>query len=71
MAENAGESPDLVLSKVLAADEELGWDFSTGKLVNMLEAGVVDPVKVTRTALQNAASAASSLLTTNYAIIEV
>ena len=71
MAENAGDSPDLILSKVLAADDELGWDFSTGKLVNMLDAGIIDPVKVIRTALQNAASAASTLLTTNYAIIEV
>jgi len=71
MAENAGESPDLVLSKVLEATDELGWDFSTGELVNLVETGVIDPVKVTRTALQNAASAASTLLTTNYAIIEV
>ena len=71
MAENAGESPDLVLSKVLGATDELGWDFSTGELVNLVETGVIDPVKVTRTALQNAASAASTLLTTNYAIIEV
>ena len=71
MAENAGESPDLVLSLVQAADDELGWDFSNGKLVNMMETGVIDPAKVTRTALQNAASAASTLLTTNYAIVEV
>ena len=71
MAENAGESPDLVLSLVQAADDELGWDFSSGKLVNMMETGVIDPAKVTRTALQNAASAASTLLTTNYAIVEV
>jgi chaperonin GroEL len=71
MAENAGESPDLVLSLVQAADDELGWDFSSGKLVNMMEAGVIDPTKVTRSALQNAASAASTLLTTNYAIVEV
>jgi len=71
MAENAGESADLILAKVLAAEDGLGWDFSTGKIVDMIEAGVIDPAKVTRTALQNAASAASTLLTTNYAIIEV
>ena len=71
MAENAGESADLVLSIVQAADDNLGWDFATGKLVDMVEQGVIDPVKVTRTALQNAASAASTLLTTNYAIVEV
>jgi len=39
--------------------------------VNMIESGIVDPVKVSRAALQNAASAASTLLTTNYAIIEI
>jgi len=71
MAENAGESPDLILSLVQTADDNLGWDFANGKLVNMVEQGVIDPAKVTRTALQNAASAASTLLTTNYAIVEV
>jgi len=71
MAANAGESPDLILSLVQAADDNLGWDFANGKLVDMIEQGVIDPAKVTRTALQNAASAASTLLTTNYAIVEV
>jgi chaperonin GroEL len=48
----------------------MGWDFTAGRLVNMFEAGILDPAKVTRTALQNAASAASTLLTSNYAIVE-
>ena len=70
MAHNAGESPDLVLYEVLSLHGDDGRDFKTGKLVNMFDAGIVDPAKVTRVALQNAVSAASTLLTTNYAIVE-
>jgi len=70
MALNAGESPDLILSKVLTSDKNNGWDFTKNKLVNMLDAGIIDPVKVTRCALQNAASVASTLIMTNFAIIE-
>ena len=71
MASNAGESPDLILSKVLASHKNDGWDFATGRLVDMLEAGIIDPTKVTRLALQNAASVSSVLLTTNYAKVEI
>ena len=70
MALNADESPDLVISEIQTSDENMGWDFASGQLVDMFEAGILDPAKVTRTALQNAASAASTLLTSNYAIIE-
>ena len=71
MALNAGESPDLIINKVLKAkDTRLGWNFSTGKMVNMYEAGIIDPKKVTRNALENAASVSSTLLTTSYAIVE-
>ena len=70
MAINAGESPDLILSNVLTSDGDLGWDFADNKLTDLYEAGVIDPVKVTRVALQNAVSAASTLITTNYAIVE-
>ena len=48
----------------------IGWNFLTNQSANMLEAGVIDPVKVTRTALQNAASCAGTLITTNYGIIQ-
>jgi len=48
-----------------------GYDFTTGRVINMVDNGIIDPVKVTRCALQNAASAATTLITTNYAIIEV
>jgi len=52
------------------ATSEDGVDFRTGELINMLEAGIIDPVKVTLTALTNAASCAGTLITTNYGIIQ-
>ena len=71
MAENCGLSADLVLARVTEAEEDWGYNFRTDEMVNMMEEGVIDPVKVTRTALQNAASAAGTLITTSHAIIEV
>jgi len=71
MAQNCGLSPDLVLAKVEDAEGNLGYNFRTDEMVDMLEEGVIDPVKVTRTALQNAASAAGTLITTSHAIVEV
>ena len=76
MAENAGMSPDLTLGRVMDALKSnptapVGFDFRTGKMENLNEQGIIDPVKVTISALQNAASAASTLLTTNCAVIEV
>ena len=70
MALNAGESPDLIVSNVEAQEGNLGYDFVTSEIVDMFEAGIIDPVKVTTEALRNASSAASTLLTTNYAIVE-
>ena len=70
MALNSGESPDLLIRAVLSDSEGRGWDFRNGALTNHLKAGILDPVKVTRTALQNAASCAGTLITTNYGIIQ-
>jgi len=70
MAANAGHSPDIVQATVEAAKGVEGYNFATGEVVDLIAAGVVDPVKVTRSALQNAVSVASTLITTNYAIIE-
>lgn len=71
MAENAGMSQSEVLEKLQMSDDvEVGVNFVTGELTNFLECGVIDPVKVTRCALQNAASVAGTLITTNFAIIE-
>ena len=70
MARNAGESPDLILEQVQKEEGSRGYNFATGKMGDLLEEGVIDPVKVTITALTMAASAAGTLLTTGYAIIE-
>jgi chaperonin GroEL len=70
MALNANESPDIIIDKVLNARKNYGWNFRTNELVNLLKSGVIDPVKVARTALQNAASCAGTLITTNYGIIQ-
>jgi len=71
MALNAGESPDLIINRVLKTkNTRQGWDFSTGKMVNMYDAGIIDPKKVTRNAIENAASVSSTLLTTSFAIVE-
>jgi len=70
MALNAGASADLVLEQVSATEGNQGWDFRRGELIDLYENGVIDPVKVTRTALQNAASCAGTLITTNFGIIQ-
>ena len=70
MAKNAGESPDLILAAAEREEGSLGIDFTNGQVIDMLEEGIIDPVKVTRCALQNAVSVASTLITTNHAIIE-
>ena len=70
MASNAGASPDLSVSRILDAEDHEGWNFSTGEFVDLFDSGILDPAKVTRCALQNAASAAGTLLTANYAIVQ-
>ena len=70
MAINAGESPDIICNKVIESGDNIGYDFVSGQLLDMLENGILDPVKVTRTALQNAASVSGTLITTNCAVIE-
>ncbi len=71
LAENAGMEGSLAAKEVAAAGKNRGYDFNTGKIVDMFEAGIIDPAKVTRTALQNAASIAGLLLTTEAVITEV
>lgn len=71
MAINCGLSPDLIEAQIREAPENCGYNFRDFLMVDMVEAGIMDPVKVTRTALQNAASAAGTLITTSHAIIEV
>ena len=70
MAINAGLSPDLTVFRVSEAEGNNGVNFATGEMTDLFEAGVVDPAKVTRSALQNAASVAGALVTTNFAVVE-
>ena len=70
MCNNAGESPDLVLEQVEKQELNYGYDFNSGVILNVLEAGIIDPARVTRCALQNAVSVASTLITSNYDIVE-
>ena len=63
-------SPDLSVKWYITDINNKGWDFKVGQLVDMLEEGVIDPTKVTRCALQNAASAVGALITSGYAIVE-
>lgn len=61
---NAGQEPSVFMRSVIEGPSFFGYDAKNNKLDNMLEAGIIDPVKVTRCALQNAASIAGLLLTT-------
>ena len=71
MVSNAGLSPDIYLEKVENhLNPESGLDVATGDIVNMYTYGIIDPFKVVRCALENAASAASTLLLTDHAIVE-
>ena len=72
IVENAGEDGNVVASKVLEnKDQNFGYDARAGKYEDMVKKGVIDPTKVVRSALQNAASIAGLLLTTEAAIVEI
>ncbi len=72
IAENAGFDPGVIANKVEDAENEnIGFNASTGEYVDMFEAGIVDPTKVERIALQNAVSVASLLLTTEATVSEI
>ena len=64
IAQNAGLAGSVVVNKVKESAQDEGFDAYNEKYVNMIEAGIIDPAKVTRSALQNASSVASTLLTT-------
>ena len=68
---NAGEEASVVVSNVLQGKGNYGYNAATGEYTDLVEQGVLDPTKVTRTALQNAASVASLLLTAEAAVVEL
>ena len=70
IARNAGEDGSIVVHKVREGDAAFGWNAATGEFGDMFQFGVIDPTKVTRTALQNAASISGLLLTTEAMIAE-
>ncbi|OQA23364.1 MAG: 60 kDa chaperonin [Actinobacteria bacterium ADurb.Bin346] len=70
IAANAGFEGSVVVEKVKSLPEGQGLDALNGKYVNMIDAGIIDPAKVTRSALQNAASVAALLLTTEVIVAE-
>jgi chaperonin GroEL len=70
IVDNAGEDPAVILNRVKEGKGAFGYNAATGEFGDMLEAGILDPTKVTRLALQNAASVAGLLLTTEVMIAE-
>jgi chaperonin GroEL len=70
LAENAGKEGSVVVNRVKQEQLNVGFNVMTEKYEDMIEAGVIDPTKVTRTALQNAASIASLLVTTEAIVVE-
>jgi chaperonin GroEL len=71
VATNAGAEGSLIVEHVLKQAEAIGYNAATGEYVDMFKAGIVDPTKVTRSALQNAASVAAMLLTTEAVVTDI
>ena len=72
IAENSGEDSGVIVAKVLEqASENIGFNAASGTFVNMIESGIIDPTKVTRSTIENAGSVASSILTTDVIVAEL
>ncbi|MEH1818956.1 MAG: chaperonin GroEL [Nostoc sp.] len=70
IAENAGQNGAVIAERVKEKDFNVGYDATTGEFVDLFEAGIVDPAKVTRSAVQNAASIAGMVLTTEAIVVD-
>ncbi|MCI5674678.1 MAG: chaperonin GroEL [Ezakiella sp.] len=70
IAENAGKEGSVIVEKVMSSKRGEGYDALTDEYVDMIKAGIVDPTKVTRSALQNASSVASMILTTEATVVD-
>jgi len=68
---NAGDDPSVVLNKVLDGKDSFGYNAANGEYGDLIEMGILDPTRVTRIALQNAASIASLILTTDAMVAEL
>ncbi|MBV1887761.1 MAG: chaperonin GroEL [Urechidicola sp.] len=71
IVENTGKEGSVVVAKVLEGKGDFGYNAKTGEYVKMLKAGIIDPTKVTRVALENAASVAGMILTTACALVDI
>ena len=71
IAQNAGVEGSVIINKIKEAKDDFGYNARTGEYVNMFEAGVIDPTKVARVALENAASVAGMFLTTECGIVDI
>ena len=71
IAANAGMEGSVIVDKIKNSENGMGYDFATGEYVDMIKAGIVDPAKVTRSALQNAASVAAMVLTTESLVTDI
>jgi chaperonin GroEL len=71
IVENSGGEGSVVVSKVLEGDPNFGYNAKNGTFVDMLKEGIIDPKKVTRVALENAASVAGMILTTECALVDI
>jgi chaperonin GroEL len=71
IAENAGQDGSLIVGKLRTEKKTVGFNAATRTMEDLLEAGIIDPTKVVRTALQNAASIAGLMLTTEAAVTDV
>jgi len=71
IAENAGLEGSIIVDRLKREEVGIGFNAATGEWVNMIEAGIVDPAKVTRSALQNAASVAALFLTTEAVVADI
>lgn len=71
IVDNSGSEGDVVVAQLIEKSGNIGYDANTGEFVDMFKAGIIDPAKVARTALQNAASVAGLMLTTNVLVTDL
>jgi chaperonin GroEL len=71
IVDNSGEQGDVIVEQILEKEKNVGYDANTGQFVDMFKAGIIDPAKVSRTALEMAASVAALMLTTNVLVTDI